>query len=75
MHARATPRMYFCVEVVRIYHLLFLVFFYHDQHQPVNFFAKERLGFSLIVNMTHLFLTFLSRFACIYAGSFGKSDD
>ena len=48
MQARATPRMYFCVEVVRIYYISFLVgffFFHHDQHQPVNFFAKEKIRF------------------------------
>ena len=52
---------------------------------------RKRLGFSLIVNMTHflrvfffnfplllclfIFLTFLSRLACLYAESFDKSDD
>ena len=46
-----------CTSVLKLSEFIIFVpfFFYHDQHQPVNFFAKERLGFSLIVNMTHFF--------------------
>ena len=57
-----------------------LFFFHHDQHQPVSFFAKEKIRFLSdcqhdTLSKGFFFLTFLSWFACLYAGSFGKSDD
>ena len=45
----------------------------------MSFFAKEKIRF--LSDCQHdtlskgFFLTFLSSFACLYAGSFGKSDD
>ena len=54
---------------LNIFRFLFF-FFHHDQHQPVRFFAKEKIRF--LSDCQHdtlsegFFLTFLSWFACLF---------